>query len=98
MPEKDLFDLARVNKKARDVLVRKYLYLVRIIARSYWGLPREDLFQEGCVGLLFAIDRFEPDLGYHFSTYSSWWIRKLMSRAIQRDSRPIYVPARVHLD
>ena len=63
--------------EARERLVRFNLRLALSIARRYAGrgLPLEDLMQEGTLGLLRAAERYDPDLGYRFSTYATWWIR-----------------------
>ena len=82
---------------ARDTMVRANLRLVVAIAKPYVGrgLPLIDLIQEGNLGLLKAIDRFEYRRGYKFSTYGTWWIRQAVQRAVADYGRNIRLP--VHL-
>lgn len=83
---------------ARDELVRSNARLVISIAKRYQslGLPLMDLIQEGNVGLLRAIDRFEPSPGLRLSTYATWWVRQGVSRAVANQSRTIRLPAYMH--
>ncbi len=85
------------DKKATDALVMAHLKLVNTLARRYdQGLPPADLFQEGCIGLLNAVNHFDPDRGNRFSTYAAWWIRESINRAISNKSRVVRLP--VHLN
>ena len=89
-----LFDDVR---RVKTQIVEHNLRLVISIAKLYQdrGLPFEDLIQEGNVGLLKAVEKFECQRGYKFSTYATWWIRQTISRAIADQSRTIRIP--VHM-
>jgi len=97
--ERELYaDAAAGDRQARNRLVLAHIRLVPIIARRYRnrGLPFADLLQEGYIGLMIAVGKFDPDLGNRFSTYASWWIRQSMTRALSNQSRTIRLP--VHLN
>ena len=81
--------------RTKNELITRNLRLVVSIARKYQnrGLPIDDLIQEGNLGLVKAIERFEYDLGYKFSTYATWWIRQSISRSIANQARTVRVPA-----
>ena len=87
---------ARV-KAAKKVFVEANLRLVIAIARRYAdrGVPFLDLVQEGNIGLMRAVDKFDYRLGHKFSTYATWWIRQAVTRAIQEQARTIRMP--VHM-
>jgi RNA polymerase primary sigma factor len=84
----------RLASRARQELIQANLRLVVSMARKYssMGLPFLDLVQEGNVGLLKAVDKFEVERGFKFSTYASWWIRQGMTRAMVNQSRIIRLP------
>lgn len=81
--------------EAREELVRANARLVISIAKRYQnlGLPLMDLIQEGNIGLLRAIDRFEPARGLRLSTYATWWVRQAINRAVANQGRSIRLPA-----
>ncbi len=85
------------DDKARHRLIEKNLRLVVSVAKKYrgMGLPFEDLIQEGNIGLMKATQKFDPDRGYRFSTYATWWIRQAVQRAVADKGRTIRVP--VHM-
>jgi RNA polymerase primary sigma factor len=89
--------LARAHD-ARETLIRNNLRLVISIAKRYrgYGLPLIDLIQEGNIGLMTAVERFDPERGYRFSTYATFWIRQAIGRAVANLSRTIRVPVHMH--
>ena len=85
------------DETARSKLIERNLRLVIPVAKKYrgMGLPFGDLIQEGNIGLLRAADKFDPDKGFRFSTYATWWIRQAIQRAVADKGRTIRVP--VHM-
>src|ERR671939_1394498 len=99
LTHKEEIDLSKRAKagddRARKKLVERNLRLVVSVAKRYrgMGLPFEDLIEEGNLGLLRAVEKFDPDRGHRFSTYVAWWIRQAVGRAVTDKGRAIRVPA-----
>ena len=94
--EKDLArQIAKGDVRARDHMVRANLRLVVNIARGYTGkgLGLQDLIEEGNLGLLRAVEGFDPDVGTRFSTYASYWIKQSIKRALINSAKTIRIPA-----
>ena len=82
------------DEGARQRLIEKNLRLVVSVAKKYrgYGVPFEDLIQEGNIGLMKAVEKFDPDRGWRFSTYATWWVRQAVQRAVADKGRTIRVP------
>ena len=97
-PEEELALARRIRKgdlQARDEMIRCNLRLVISIAKNYTrrGLSFLDLIEEGNLGLLRAVEKFDPSQGCRFSTYASWWIRQSIKRSLISAVKPVEIPA-----
>lgn len=89
--------IKRGNKKARARMIESNLRLVVKIARRYLGrgLAFLDLIEEGNLGLMHAVQKYDPERGFRFSTYATWWIRQTVERAIMNQGRTIRLPIHI---
>ncbi|MBW7907381.1 MAG: sigma-70 family RNA polymerase sigma factor [Kiritimatiellae bacterium] len=97
-PEQEIKLAAKIKKgdaEARSLMIRANLRLVVKIAHDYarYGLPLLDLISEGNIGLMKAVERFDPKKGGKLSTYAAWWIKQAIKRALANQSKTIRLPA-----
>ncbi len=87
-------DIAKGSAAARHKLIQSNLRLVVKIAHDFkgLGLPLVDLISEGNIGLMKAVEKFDPSKGAKFSSYAAWWIKQSMRRALSNQSRTIRIP------
>ncbi|HMM44041.1 MAG TPA: RNA polymerase sigma factor RpoS [Candidatus Macondimonas sp.] len=98
--EEEIFYTRRAQQgcaRSRARMIESNLRLVVKIARRYLnrGLPLLDLIEEGNLGLIHAVGKFNPELGYRFSTYATWWIRQTIERALMNQTRTVRLPIHV---
>lgn len=99
-PEEELKVATRAQAgdfSARQAMIEHNLRLVVSIAKTYMhrGLPLPDLIEEGNLGLMHALDKFEPQRGFRFSTYATWWIRQSVEKALMNQVRTVRLPVHV---
>ncbi|MEU9886479.1 sigma-70 family RNA polymerase sigma factor [Sphaerisporangium sp. NPDC051017] len=92
--DEELERVAVSGRRAKDEFIQANLRLVVAVARKYSGrgMPLIDLVQEGNLGLVRAVEKFDYRRGYKFSTYATWWIRQSVGRAIHEQARPVRLP------
>ena len=92
--------LVNRGKDSKKLLVKANMRLVFHICKyyRYRGVAYPDLVQEGTFGLIKAVDKYDPERGFRFSTYASWWIKQSVSRAIAEKSRLVRLPVHIHED
>lgn len=104
LPYTDELRLARAARageaEAREAMIRHNLRLVISLARRYRnrGLSLLDMIEEGNIGLMRAVDKYDPERGFRFSTYATWWVRQNIERAIMNHARNVRLPVHVIKD
>ena len=96
--EKELaLKVKKNDKKARQRMIKSNLRLVINIAKkySYLGVPMLDLIEEGNLGLMKAVSKYDPNKGYRFSTYAAWWIKQFITRAVANQGKTVRIPVYV---
>ncbi|MBU1128168.1 MAG: sigma-70 family RNA polymerase sigma factor [Candidatus Omnitrophica bacterium] len=96
--EKDIArKVVKGDKKARQKMIKSNLRLVINIAKkySYLGVPMLDLIEEGNLGLMKAVNKYDPEKGYRFSTYAAWWIKQYITRAVANQGKTVRIPVYV---
>ena len=85
------------DREARDLMIQSNLGLVIQVAKRFLGrgIPFEDLIEDGNIGLMKAVEKFQPSKGFRFSTYATWWIRQAIERAILNSARLIRIPIHI---
>ena len=96
-PQEELKVARRIKRgdaQARRIMIRSNLRLVINIAKQYakFGVPLLDLIEEGNLGLMKAVSKFDPKLGYRFSTYAAWWIKQHVTRALADQGKTVRIP------
>ncbi len=96
-PEEELKIARRIKRgdaQARRIMIRSNLRLVINLAKQYskFGVPLLDLIEEGNLGLMKAVSKFNPKLGYRFSTYAAWWIKQHVTRALADQGKTVRIP------
>ncbi|CAM9221727.1 unnamed protein product [Ascophyllum nodosum] len=94
----ELQDSLQVCRSAKEAMIRANMRMVISIARKYQnlGVPLADLIQEGSLGLVRAVEKFDPERGFKLSTYSAWWIQQAVFKGIAHQNRVIRLPMHVH--
>jgi len=97
-PTNQVSELLKKGDTAKTVLLKANMRLVFHIAKyyRYRGVAYPDLVQEGIFGLIKAVEKYNPDRGFRFSTYASWWIKQSISRSIAEKSRIVRLPVHIH--
>ncbi|MBI3316048.1 MAG: sigma-70 family RNA polymerase sigma factor, partial [Candidatus Omnitrophica bacterium] len=96
-PQEEIKTARRVKRgdaHARRLMIRSNLRLVINIAKQYsrFGVPLLDLIEEGNLGLMKAVSKYNPHLGYRFSTYAAWWIKQHVTRALADQGKTVRIP------